>query len=510
MSLPIPRTAACAALLAGALAAPAAAADLCVEAPTCTGTEITTGLAGALTAAATMAGADTIHLGPGTYTGQHAYTPADSEAAGPVHVVGAGPEATRLTYPATDSGNGLVLGVEGSSVRGLSVDVPAGTANKGFTVIGDATDVAVRDTPGSTNTIGVFVRGALRGATVDVHGIAAGLYPGSAVEDTTLRGHTGAVLTGALGGPATVRRVRVAARDAGLAAGAGATLRVEDSLVELAGHHPSGAALVADSGTDVETRVEARHVTLVGSPGETGAPLAGAAATAAKGAAFVSLRDSIVTGFAHDVRRDAADGASAYADVAWTRTDSATWSQQGAGEIVHAHLTSADPGFAAGYALAPGSAMIDAGDPAAPTGGTDLAGVARVLPGVFGGTPRTDLGAFEASTPPAPEGRPLEDPIKPPALTLTVAGSKRQHGRRVVVRATASVDAALTARGRLADRRTRKVTAPATAGTPAKLVVRLPRSAKEERRVVVTVRAVAADGRVAKAARTIRVLRRAR
>ncbi|HYI18859.1 MAG TPA: hypothetical protein VD836_09105, partial [Solirubrobacteraceae bacterium] len=121
MPLLLLRTALLTVAAAGTLAAPAAADTFCVGTDGCAPT-----VQAALDAAAAHPGFDEVHIGPGTYAGPFTYLPADPAAAGLVHIVGAGPSATKLTYGGT--GTALRLGVETSKVKSLAISAPGGTA----------------------------------------------------------------------------------------------------------------------------------------------------------------------------------------------------------------------------------------------------------------------------------------------------------------------------------------------------------------------------------------------
>jgi hypothetical protein len=108
-------------------------------------------------------------------------------------------------------------------------------------------------------------------------------------------------------------------------------------------------------------------------------------------------------------------------------------------------ISSANPGFAGvgDYHLAPGSPLIDAGDPLPPNG-LDLDGDTRVAPGSCGGAAVRDIGADEfvldcPASPPATtdDPSPIVTPPSPPADTdppETMIGRAKVAARNVALR----------------------------------------------------------------------------
>ena len=180
-----------AAAAALALAGPASANTYCVAAPGCSGTSVGGGVQGALNAAKSHGGADTVQIGAGSFTSNGlGFRYDDPSPANPVTVAGAGAGKTTLTTSSHDSTTVLGLAA-GSVARDLHFGVPGGFAMHGLgldgatgrnvTVDGDASAGAVLS--GAATLRGSKVAGNVG---IDVFG------GGSTVLNTTATGRASA------------------------------------------------------------------------------------------------------------------------------------------------------------------------------------------------------------------------------------------------------------------------------------------------------------------------------
>lgn len=158
-----------------------------------------------------------------------------------------------------------------------------------------------------------------------------------------------------------------------------------------------------DSGNDDATAMLATNITVSGS---AGAELSLNNTTVALNSVILGGPDPGVA-----VAGDATCG------ISFSRGPSISGDPNGCGDF----STTSDPGFVSpgtgDFHLAPGSPMIDMGDPAAPTAGIlDLDGEARETDGNADGVARRDIGADEtAAVPPQPPAGPTppsQSPVK--------------------------------------------------------------------------------------------------
>lgn len=408
-------------VLAVAMGGTASGAIYCVHAAAdpCTG-EINAGanLQVALTTSNSSAEADRINVRAGTYSGPFNYL----GMGGPVTISGVGDD----TVLAAPGANGTtVLDITGESrVEHLHVDVPIGnsgsTQNVGLDMLGaqsvvDGVSIAIPGTAtapmvGATLAGTTFRNGSVTGPdpdnpTVSFTGIGGG-QPPIVVEDSTFQISQGMLIMG--GG--TVRRVSVVGR-VGVnlqgESGGGGTFLVEDSLWR--SQPTAGFALGVRSacGLSASATVTARNLTLV-NPTVNGSP-ADAVCNNAAFSATLNIASSIALGgeFAFG-----AFGNSGPATVNVSYSDySPSFMSLGAGTVNQgAGNLNAPPGFvgASDFRLAPGSPLIDVGDPAGLAGGesaTDLASQPRIARGIVGGcggSARRDIGAYETAEAPLP------------------------------------------------------------------------------------------------------------
>jgi hypothetical protein len=171
-----------------------------------------------------------------------------------------------------------------------------------------------------------------------------------------------------------------------------------EGAVDLNGDLIAGSTLVGmainDSGNDDATAASATNVTVTAS---AGAEISLSNTALTLNSVIVGDPDPAIT-----------PGGDAACLISFSRGPSIAAGGTGCG----AFQTTAPPAFvdaATGtFHLAPGSAMIDAGDPAAPAPGIlDLDGAARSTDGNGDGTARRDIGADETAA----------APLQPPATT---------------------------------------------------------------------------------------------
>jgi hypothetical protein len=358
--------------------------------------DVGSNLQDALDDADANAGADTVEVGAGTYTGNFTY----SNGLDPVTIVGVGPQ-TVLTEPAVDFTTVLHGGTSVVNLSQLRITLPSGaTSVAAAQTAGDADHVTIDGTPGTAGTnTGLLLWGAARVSHSDltVVGGSAVEFAGSGttgtVTDSTLGGWT-AILAGA---GTTVNAQRIVVNDAVDALIAtGGTLTVGNSVLSTQDNGGLGAAL-ASCGPADDGLLVLDHVTLVGPGAGFGLyPQCGSAGRTAT----LSVTNSIVRGFGSTVRRAAASGGVANATIDYSDLEANTVDDLGgAGSVVFgAGVINADPLFAgpADLHLGAGSPAIDAGAPGAPADAVDLDGLPR-LSGV-----RQDLGAYEVQQPAPP------------------------------------------------------------------------------------------------------------
>jgi hypothetical protein len=183
----------------------------------------------------------------------------------------------------------------------------------------------------------------------------------------------------------------------------GRTSYVDDALAELGA--TAAPALLVANGSGVDATLNATHLTIVGSGGAS--QQGGSAAAGASGQTMVlNLRDSIISNVGNSLSRSAPVG-TAVINTDYSNYDPATQiNPADSGGISSHNQSNLPPGFvdaaAHDFRLAPGSALIDAGDPAAagPTEpATDLDGNPRRMNGDPDCIPQQDIGAYEFVAP---------------------------------------------------------------------------------------------------------------
>jgi hypothetical protein len=400
--------------------------------PSCEGPQPT--LDSALLAAQGQAGTDTVLVGPGSYTLPNAPNETEAHYASSdiLHLRGIGnPHLTMGGTGGMQKGIAIYAG-DGSSVEGLSLTIPAnadGGGDWGFAIGGQGNgEVLVRDlhVDGSTatNASGVVLNhGAnLVDSTVVLPEVAqptntaASATSGdAAIRRSTLTADVGVVGSG---NTVTIERSRITAwwgaqTDVG-------TLVVRDSLIRVEKRSGAvGIKLANDNNSNSTILGAIEGTTIVGGEGFTTAGIR-VQANQNQETADATIADTVIVGPTKAIQIWSDAEREAKATVLYSNYDPAkvdiNTNLDGAGTsgkstYLATAVTNLAPGFvdpAGGdFHLAPGSALIDAGDPAAPTAGAlDLDGVGRAVAGSCGAAARRDIGAFEFASdcPPAGDG----------------------------------------------------------------------------------------------------------
>jgi hypothetical protein len=372
----------------------------------------------------------------------------------PLELVGEGVGQTILRDSAAVVSEPILqVGGASTTVSGFTLQMNA-MGERGLNLGGgaSATDVDVRFGMGAppADTTGFVLDGAsLSDASTD---LAAGASsqsinvlgnPGVTIQDVDLSAQTGVGIGTSVGAENVIRRAEIAVTNGTGVTVTRGTATVESSLVEVLS---AGSRGLDVSNTNLLTEafdLEARHVTLIG----PGAGVGGigvrirAADTAGAQLPSLVLRDSIIFGFAEQLRCQ--DQTQGNADFPALTTDYSDYPSvllmidPGCVFTESNHLT-AEPGFvnpASDFHLAMGSPLIDAGTPGAIGGGesaTDLDGNPRLADGNSDGIARRDLGAYELQPLPPPGGTPPGGTVTPAPrsffgdLVLRVLKKKRK------------------------------------------------------------------------------------
>jgi hypothetical protein len=446
MFLKIGRRHVIAGLVAGAalLCAPAvASADVyCVDTlPTgCDhiGYTASAGLQQALADAQVHGGADTVRIGSGVYptltTSGFNYSSSD-----PVTIVGAGQGTTTITVTppgAVPGGFTSFIGLQvfgpGSSVSGLTVTLPtpadaASTNQQYIGVLAEAANssvnsVTVQGPVVATNAVGVQIAsGNLTSSTISlplglsVTNIGFRELSSSTddvrVDQDTITADTAIEDDNQSSGTVIVDRSTLHPSFIGLNAQA-SKVQASNSLIDLGSHASARAISVGydNPNTAAPSAMSGDGLTIYGSgTGQTGAIVFGRDNNLSPppDTASLTLADSIIdlTGSSPKALvRDANNGGTVNIATNYSNYDASTNNDSGNpnganGTISQAHQTNLSPGFVnAGtdFHLAPGSPLIDIGDPANPSfGAQDIDGDNRVILGKAGCVARRDIGADE-------------------------------------------------------------------------------------------------------------------
>jgi hypothetical protein len=377
-----------AATAASVAAAPAAHAEvLCVNAPTCIGTDKATPEA-ALVAAQSNGTTDIVRIGPKAtpYVGGATYVSNEK-----VTIIGAGRDETRLS-PDAGAAMTLVLRSPSSEVRDLTVNVRNASGSAGISLSGTAKNVTVRQVGAETNVYGVRLLegGVLQDSLVDVdggHGVERAEGTTATIRDSVIESGMSGVSAVATGAGVTIDRTRITAGRSPLFLSGSST--VTNVVARSVGPY-------MDSGIQATpgSNVVAHHLTLVG--GSSGNALV---AHADDGTTTqLTLRNSIVLGFSRAFAREGQGTGIANIGVSYSRVTGPVY-EAGAGAITQgAGTTTAAPRFVdaggADYRLRGDSPLIDAGDTQNVLS-PDVDGIARPIDGDGTGGARADMGASE-------------------------------------------------------------------------------------------------------------------
>ena len=411
--------------------------------PACQGATQEATVQDGLDAAKAHAGADTVLVGQGSFTGG-----VYSESADPLNtidLIGAGTGQTKIlvpSQPGSDQGIGLTAPA-GSTVSGLTVSIPDdGDTESDRGIFLDfearADDVAVEADSAADNVDGVVMSGSAALDNSSVHlpadapsgSIAVHQSSGSpTIADSTLRAATGVTHTGT-GFTTRVERSTIEAK-LGLSTDVGGMV-IRDSVIDLGSHDGAVGLRAANFNDGVSQMViVATNVTVVGG----GADSVGARAEADSEqlddpvgdddsqvteaelddtvddgeTATVVLNSSIISGPEVSISARADRGESATVTTSYSNYDAKATEDvddisgknaQGVATLTQSSQNNLSPDFvapgAANYHLRPTSALRDIGDPAAPPNGTtDLDGNPRVLDGDNNCASQRDIGADE-------------------------------------------------------------------------------------------------------------------
>jgi len=400
---------------------------ICVNSPdaSCTPGQSQPTIAAAVTAAGANALDDTILVGPGTYTGTPITLNAGAHA---LTLRGAGQGSTTLTM-ADSASMQTYVNASGANLRDLTILMTSGanSANDtGLVVSNSATvdQVTVTGT-GTTNATGVSTTNSqLSHLTIQmpVSSDIRSLYVqgGSTVTDGTF---SGGVVQSASAASDTLSRVSIRSDYQGVSTDGG-TVNIDDAVIDL-GSAGSANGLVAanfNNSTTAKT-INANHVTIVGGGLNSKGVWAYAAAPGAVQTATVTLANSIVRGPGKSLVAEASNlvGPTSNATLTVSHTDyqtvTSTVGMNGAGGVVlgAGNVVDVNPAFvnAGGgdYRLAPGSPVIDKGDPASGGPALDRDGTARVVDGDAVPGARRDMGAYELHDSIAPETTIASGPV---------------------------------------------------------------------------------------------------
>jgi hypothetical protein len=389
-------------------------------------------------AAEASAGPDTVKIGSGTYPTTDPNGFYYNTGNGPVTIDGAGQGQTVITVTAPVSDPGFFTQYEGiqidssgdgSAVSDLTVTLPTPTppnAHQQYLGIdGGTLDIArvtVSSPPAAPiNGFGILIHyGGVTDATVDLsqlgtpgdNGLQAAFNTPSnlSIDRSTIKADEPVTYTNTGTGTLTIDHTTLLGRTLGVNDQIG-TVRVRNTLIDLGAF--SGRAVWAgysNSLTSSTDNVDLDGVTITGHGGGTGvfSFATDANSSGPPDASTVTVRDSILdtTGLDQAIDRESNHGGSANVTVDYSDHDPSTdfSSNLGAGSgsiSSGGHDVNVFPaGFVdpalGNFHLLPGSALVDIGDPAAPSpGATDLDGDPRAVMAIASCTPRRDIGADE-------------------------------------------------------------------------------------------------------------------
>jgi hypothetical protein len=402
--------------MGGVLPSVASATDYCVYPNQSCGANNTQYLQPTLELAASTGDADRILLGAHEYLAPPNPTAFSYTGNSPVEIVGSGRGQTVLT--GSEGAVNRVLNMDGgsgSSVHDLTILIPPKVAQefRGLITKNLARRIEIVEDPlQSQSRIGAILSegGVLEDSSVTLNpeeATTGALFflGGTGPAANTVRHSLVSAATGIYNrGNGRIERSSVTGSNLGIFAETAETT-ITDSLVRLTGTF--GMGIRAGTGPGVTTTVTADGLTIVAPnlPDLGGIQVSTSASPA----------DSVHLALTNSIIRGGATPLAAVAGGQGTATISASYSDYDpsgniawGGSISESHVTNVgEAGFdqtaGHGYALLPGSPLLDKGDPDAPQG-LDLGGNARVADGNGDGVARRDIGAFELQ--PAMAGSP--------------------------------------------------------------------------------------------------------
>jgi hypothetical protein len=378
-------------LAAAAFAAPAGATTFCVhQSGTCPAgtTDVGGDLQKALDSAPGQQEVDIIDVGPGTYTGPFVYP-----SSGAVDIVGAGRGQTTLTDPDVASPDSILTLGGHARVSRLRIHLSPAPFWNGVLAFNEGNlvrNVTVDAAPGSSRRVGVSL---LEGASIDRSTIAlddndTGIVTASkgrvdAITDTIVTAGTGVTTHEEDDGRTVVRRSTISAFTPLIVQGA--SLQATNTVLHGRPNTETAIAVTCDKGKPGDFAGD--HLTIDGNGTHAGVfaqcKSDGSTATA-------EFTNSVIAHTATAFTRVGSKDGSASVAFAFSDLRASTGEQVGAGTVtLHDNLDVA-PGFAAdGLHLAPGSPLVDAGEPGPPAAAQDRDGNPRLV------GERQDIGAFE-------------------------------------------------------------------------------------------------------------------
>jgi hypothetical protein len=389
-------------------------------------------LLSALLAAQGQAGTDTVLVGPGSYTLPNApnETEVHYSSSGILHLRGIGdPQLTMGGTAGLQTGVSIFAG-DGSSVEGLSLRIPANvdpSGDRGFEIGGQGTGQVVArdlhiDGPAATNATAMILDhgGDLVDSTIALPQVAnpTNVAVTAASGDAAIRHSslTADIGVTASGNTMTIERTRITAWWG--AQTDGGAMNVRDSVIVLEQRSNAiGIKLANDNNSNSTILGTLEGDTIVGGESVTSAGIR-VQANQLQETAKATIADTVIAGPTKAIQVWSDAEREAQATVLYSNYDPAKvdidtnldgTGAAGTSTYLPTAVTDLAPGFvdpAGGdFHLAPGSALVDAGDPAAPAGGAlDLDGDARALAGTCGAAARRDIGADELAPTCAPVG----------------------------------------------------------------------------------------------------------
>jgi len=439
---------------------------ICVGSPVGACDEQAGSVQDAITVALNNGAANTILVGPGTYSDG----PYDLDgSAAEITLRGSGEGVTTLTAPASLSPEFYVVAYN-ANVQNLSIALNAtnSSGDRALSLDTSTADHVAVTAPGTTNVMGIVgsqstvshasIQLPFGGGTTGIQGSG-----NMTVSDTSITADYGFKHSSAAASDG-LSRVRISADVRGVSTDVG-DIDVDDTLIDL-GTAPGARGISVENlnNSAASKTVTANHVTIVGGGAGSYGVYAYAARATALQQSTAFIGNSIVRGPATDLYavagNDGAEGGTSTATIALLYSD---WHSQSAVSQPNGSATIAvgtgrldvDPGFRdaahGNYRLAPGSPLVDKGMPGTSGLSLDLDGSPRLQDGNSDGTAVRDLGAYELA-PAAPD-------TTAPGTAISSHPKKRVTKRRVTFGFT-SDEASVTFQCKLDGKAWRSCTSP--------------------------------------------------